>query len=157
MIWIACDKNCEPGPNQYVCRGEERAHEFVMQDGSTGNEIIEARCGNCDSLNVFLLEDWQDASLAMDRRAQRSVGKAGLTRWPYFDAATGVEVKSKEHRAEVWKAHGMHEAEHGVNEKYDDEACHQQKEKRVAREQKKMELNRRRKALGIAPKVRKIR
>lgn len=156
MIWIACDKNCEPGPNQYVCRGEERAHEFVLQDGQEGNEIIEAQCGNCGNVGVFLLEDWRDASKAMDLRAQRT-GKANLTRWPYVDPYTGVQVDSPDHRKDVWAAHGMHEADHGVNEKYDDEACHALKEKRIARERKKIELDRRRQALGVAPRLRKIK
>lgn len=155
MIWAPCDKSCEPR-DQYACRGEERAHEFVLQDGGEGNEIVEARCGNCGNLAVFLKEDWDHYGKQMELRAQRSGNsRANLTKYPRIEPHTGALVNSRDDEVRAMRAYGMHPAENGIDERYDDESCEILRDKRQKIQAKKLEIERRRKALNRPQIIRK--
>lgn len=157
MIWAPCDKVCVE-KDQYACRGDDRSHDFVLQEGGPGNEIVEAKCGNCGNLAVFLLEDWNAYGKEMDLRAQRNAGsRSGLTKYPRIEPHTGVLVNSRDDERRAMKAMGMHEAPHGVNEAFDDETCHNLKTKRLEIEQRKREITRRREALGRPAQLRRVK
>ena len=151
MIWYPCEKGCEPGANSYVYRDNgDTVHTFVSKrvaewetDTARGEEELYCvECGNCGQRYEISKGLWDEASQETIRKSARR--KAGLTRYPYVDPYSGVEVKSKEHREDVWKAHGFHKAEHGINENYDDEDCDRVRSRRQALEAKRAATKRKR-------------
>lgn len=144
MIWIPCEKNCER-KDQYACRDDERAHEFIREEGEEGHKIITAECGNCGHITTLLQEEWSDACVAMDRRAAKK--KANLTRYPRIETHTGELVTSREHEKETLKRMGFHAAEHGVNEKFNDEHTEKLKSKQQALKDRKERIRKKRESL----------
>jgi len=145
MIWTSCEKNCKAGPNQYVVDGDLRAFEFIRKEGEAGEGLVFAECGNCGSIDCFLEEDWVELNKAQDRRACRR--KANLTRYPRFEPHTGLVVKSREHEMEVVKHAGYHVAEHGLDERHNDELADRLKQKRDRMESRRREIRKKREAL----------
>lgn len=128
-----------------------RPHTFHAEHGEY-NEVYELKCESCGTHKRVPRHDW----LSQLSRDHIRPSRASLTKWPYIDMATGVEVKSKEHRAEVWKQHGMHEAPHGINERYSDtEECHNLNRKRIEHEKKMRERDERLKYRGKQPVFRR--
>lgn len=144
MIWIACEKQCVE-KNQYVCRLATRVHEFVEVCGDT----VKLECGNCSHIATLPIEEYQAECKRMDIKAQLSgASRAGLTKYPRIEPHTGELVNSRDDEARVMKAFGMHAAPHGINERFNDEACEKLKSARQKREQRRREIERKRKALG---------
>lgn len=143
MIWLPCEKKCEVS-NQFACRDDERAMEFIRQDGEEGEALIFAECGNCKFINPFLKEEWDAGSLAMDRRAYRK--KANLTRYPRIEAHTGEVVNSREHEKETLKRMGYHAAENGIDERYNCEASEKLKDRTRALKDRKQKIAKKREA-----------
>lgn len=155
MIWARCEKDC-PEKNHFSCRGEERAFELIERIGDApGEEIYVVMCGNCGHHMDLLEEEWLAAGKEMDRRAGRV--RANLTRYPRIEPHTGELVKSRHHEMEVVKRAGYHVAEHGINEKYDDEVSQQLKDKRLAMEERRRAIRKKRETLireGVIKKPR---
>lgn len=144
MIWLPCEKNCE-NSNQFACRSEERAMEFIREEGEFGEAIVIAECGNCHHINAFLKEEWEDGGRRMDLRAQRT-GKACLTRYPRVEPFTGEVVKSREHEKETLKRMGFHAAEHGVNDNFNDETTEKLKDRNRAIKERREKIKKKREA-----------
>ncbi len=144
MIWLECEKACEP-KNEFVCRGEERAQEFLREIAETDETFIVAECANCAHANFYLKEEWIAAGIEMDRRAYRK--KASLDKYPCYEPHTGEYVISKEHKAETLKRMGYHAAENGVDEKYNDETTAMLKAKQDALKERKQKIAKKREAL----------
>lgn len=81
-------------------------------------------------------ETWVDACQDMDRRAQR-MGRVNLTKYPYVEPHTGEVVKSAEDRERVVKAFGMHAAEHGIDERHNDELADKLKDRERAKKDRR--------------------
>lgn len=143
MIWMPCEAGCEE-KNRYVCRDEKRAHSFSEEFRDEENGlVVKCRCENCGALDYLSKEDWDAACRDVERQAARR--RANLTRYPRIETHTGEIVTSREHEKELTKRMGFHAAEHGVNERFDDETCVKLKEKRLVRDAKKRKLADRRK------------
>lgn len=144
MIWLPCEKDCEKN-NQFACRDDERAMEFIRQEGEAQEQLVIAECGNCSHINNFLKEEWDAGALAMDRRAQRR--KANLTRYPRIESHTGEIVTSREHEKETLKRMGFHAAENGIDERYNDETSEKLKDRQRAVRERKQKIAKKREAL----------
>lgn len=145
MIWLPCEKECQPR-DQYACRGDERAQEYIREEGEENEKIIITECGNCGHIGAFLQEEWTAAGIAMDRRAQKT-GKASLTRYPRIETHTGEVVTSREHEKETLKRMGFHSAEHGLDEKFNSEASERLKSKNQALKDRKNKIRKKRESL----------
>jgi hypothetical protein len=101
------------------CR-QKTGHAFVAEKGEY-NEIYEVLCVGCSVQYEIPRKAWLNARVFEDTRSSR----AYLTKFPYVEPHTGEVVNSPEDVVRVTKAYGLHAAEHGKNERYDDEFSHQ--------------------------------
>jgi len=139
MIWLKCDRECAPRDNQYVCREDgSRAFEIREELQDERGRFFEVECGNCGDIDWIEEEDFRAACEDMDRRAQRS-GKVGLTKYPYIEPHTGEVVNSAEDVVRVAKAHGLHAAEHGIDERHNDEFADKLKDRERAKKERRRE------------------
>lgn len=129
MIWLSsCPAACAE-KDQYACREDgTRAFEVVEELFDDSGKIFELRCGNCGELDYLNEEEWGEACRAMDARAKRRC-KVTLTRYPYVEPHTGEVVHSAAHREEVVKRYGLHAAEHGIDERFNDELADKLKDR----------------------------
>lgn len=145
MIWLECEKACEER-NQYTCRADgARAMDLLRKEGEPGSMLYVIECGNCGHITDILEEEWNDAGKEMERRACRR--RVSLTRYPRIEPHTGLEVKSREHEAEVVKHAGYHTAEHGLDERHNDELADKLKSQRQAREDRRKAIRKKRETM----------
>jgi hypothetical protein len=136
-MWIACADACQE-KNHWVCRGDLRGHEFVQDllcagpNGTILEEFVEIRCCNCGTIASLPTDEWQQ--IIADEIRVSSRRKAGLTKYPYVEPQSGVLVKSKEHREEVWRAKGLKEWKHDGDESGFTDTDHQIKQRYAPRE-----------------------
>jgi hypothetical protein len=128
-------------------KGERTEHEFSSEKGEY-NEIYEIRCTKCHAVHDEKRHDWLSQLSRDCLRPQ----KAYLTKFPYFEPHSGELVSSPEHRSEVWRRMGLHEAKHGINERYNDEASHNLNQRRIESEKRRRDMNEKRRAFGRAPR-----
>lgn len=127
-----CASECGPIP-----------HVFHAEHGDY-NEIYEIRCTRCGSHQRVNRHAW----LSQLNRDHLRPSKANLTRYPRFEPHSGVVVNSREDEVRVMKAMGMHAAPHGVDERYDDEACDSLRKRRMERERRRREIEEKRRYFG---------
>lgn len=127
-------------------KGEKTEHEFSLEKGDY-NEIYEIRCTKCNAVHDQRRHTW----LSQLSRDLLRPSKAGLTKYPYIEPHSGELVKSAEHRKEIWKRMGLHEAPHGINERYNDEAVHNLNQRRIEMEKRRRDMNEKRRAFGRRP------
>ncbi len=132
-----------------TCSPEQTQHTFVRELGEY-NEIYEVKCAACGLVRQVPRKEFLFAENIKDWVPSNA--RVYWTKFPYVEPHTGEVVHSKEHRAEVIKRMGFHVAEHGVNERYDDQACADQRAKRQAQEARRRLLEDRRKWAGVAPR-----
>lgn len=145
MIWGHCERGCAE-KNQYTCKGELRALELQVHSGA-GDLIV--KCGNCDHEQKLTQAEWDAYAKEMDLKAARcGSSRAGLTKYPRVEPHTGVVVNSRDDEVRAMKAMGMHAAPNGIDERFDDESCDALRSKRAAIQKRKLEIDRKRKALG---------
>lgn len=124
------------------CSEVDVPHNYLKEREDGGRTVYLVECAECGSQHEMDKHVWDLVAADELRVAQKR--RANLTRFPYVDPFSGVEVKSKEHREDVWRAHGFHKAEHGINESFDDEACDNLRRKRQALEARRLATKRKR-------------
>ena len=137
------------------CAPEEVRHEYVSE--AANGEFIDytIKCTGCGHLEVIPQELWSEA--CRNEVLKEPKRRVNLTSYPRIEPHTGEVVNSRDDEVRAMKAHGMHAAPHGVNEAFDDETCHNLKTKRLAIEQKKREITRRREAAGRPAHLRRVK
>lgn len=111
------------------------------------NDIYELRCVKCEATHKTNRHSW----LSQLSRDFLRPSKAHLTQYPRIEPHTGEVVKSREHEREVMRAMGMHEAHHGIDERYNNEACDALRSRRIEHEKRKRQMEEKRRAMGRAP------
>jgi hypothetical protein len=125
--------------------GVATQHQFHAEHGEY-NEIYEIRCLTCQGLQKKPRHDW----LSQMARDFVRPSKANLTKYPRIEPHTGEVVNSREDEVRVMKAMGMHAAHHGIDERYNDEACDNLNRRRIEHEKKKRDMAERRRYFGRA-------
>lgn len=126
------------------CSDQDVEHNYLSEHQDGERTIYKIQCADCGHLEDIDKAVWD--LIAKDELQKAQKKRANLTRYPYIDPYSGMEVRSKEHREDVWKAHGFHKAEHGINEAYNDEATEKLKEKRLALQKRREETQKKREA-----------
>lgn len=132
-----CEKACSEAPTE---------HKFIADHGEY-NDIAEIECLNCHYHQKIPRSEWLSKQVIDWVRPS----KAHLTQYPRIEPHTGEVVKSREHEREVMRAMGLHEAKHGIDERYNDEACDTLRSRRLEHEKRKRQMEEKRRAMGRAP------
>lgn len=127
-------------------KGEKKTHRFHAEHGEY-NEVYEIKCEDCGACQKVKRHDW----LSQLTRDHIRPTKANLTKYPYIEPHSGELVHSAEHRKEVWKRMGLHEAKHGIDDRYsENQECENLKNNRLAFEKRMREREERYRHRGMA-------
>lgn len=129
------------------CSEEDVPHNYLHEAYILNLDAVfyEIECSECEHKSTIPKDDWDDIAKQEEIRAQRH-NRASLTRYPRIEPHTGLEVKSREHEAETLKMMGYHKAEHGIDQRHDDETAYALGEKRKAREKRRSDIRKKREA-----------
>lgn len=120
-------------------------HQFDSEHGEY-NEIYEIRCLTCGFQHKVGRHVW-NAQMTRDHMVP---SKAHLTKYPRVEPHSGEIVNSRDDEVRVMKAMGLHAAPHGINERYNDEACDTLNRRRIEHEKRKRDMAERRRYFGRA-------
>lgn len=127
------------------CSDDDTGHDFISEKKSDAGIEYVIECSVCLFKSEIPKDDWDQISSDELKASQRK--RTYLTRYPRIEPHTGLTVSSRADELEKVRAAGFHVAEHGINEKFDDDTSEFQRAKRRAQEERKVAIRKKRETM----------